>query len=570
MQALRRQLGESGAAFKSVFANPNLRRVELSLTAASLGGWGYSIAVSVYAFKIGGASAVGLMWLVRTIPAALLAPLGGVVADRLQRKHVMLVSDTLRLGLILFAALSVWRGWPSAIVYVVAALSAVLGAPFQAASSALLPTLATTPTELTAANAVSGIIDSVGFFVGPAIAGAVLAVTSISVAFLVTAGAILISLVFVSLIRPDATRTAEDAAPTQLVRAASAVERLASEALAGFRAIGSDGRLALLLGMFAAAAALSGAIEVLIISIAFKLLHVGNAGVGYLNSAFGIGALVGGVATAGLVGLRRLSIPFVAGALLCGAPVLIAISPNRGVAIAALVLLGIGNPLIDVPCFTLLQRAVPQAVLARVFGVLQLIWNGAVGIGAIVAAPLVSGVGIRGTLVIVGCFVPVLVALFWPRLLRIDAEATAPAEDRIELLRLTPIFAPLPGATLENLAARLIPVEASAGTVLIREGEPGDRFYLISEGRVDVSAHGAQIANLGPGEPLGEIALLRDIPRTATCTAQTPVKLFALTREDFLSAVTSHDASRRAAETTVATRLSGLQGVIGRAAVPRV
>src|SRR5207302_1702829 len=102
-----------GAAFKSVFANPNLRWVELSLTASSLGGWGYSIAVSVYAFKIGGASAVGLMWLVRTIPSALLAPLGGVVADRLQRKHVMLVTDTLRLGLILFAALSVWRGWPS-------------------------------------------------------------------------------------------------------------------------------------------------------------------------------------------------------------------------------------------------------------------------------------------------------------------------------------------------------------------------------------------------------------------------------------------------------------------------
>jgi Cyclic nucleotide-binding domain/Major Facilitator Superfamily len=481
-----------------------------------------------------------------------------------------MASDALRVGIILLAALSVWRGWPSAVVYVAAALSSVLGAPFQAASSALLPALATTPTELTAANAVAGIIDSVGFFVGPAIAGAVLAVTTIPTAFVVTAGAILLSFLFISRI-PATAEQGEEHAPTgETAGASSAMERFASAALVGFKTIGSDGRLALLLGVFAAAAALSGAIEVLIVSIAFNLLHVGNAGVGYLNSAFGIGALIGAVVTAGLVGVRRLSTPFIAGALLCGAPLLIAISPTRTAAIAALVLLGIGNPMLDVPCFTLLQRAVPEALLARVFGVLQLIWNGAIGIGAILVPPLISSVGVRGTLLITGCFVPALVGVLWPRLLRIDAEAVAPAADRLELLRRSPIFAPLPGIMLENLATRLLPLEMDAGTVVIREGDAGDRFYLIAEGRIDVSAGGAHVANVGPGDPIGEIALLRDVPRTATCTTQTPVTLFALTREDFLSAVMSHAASREAADATVATRMSGLQGAIGSTAIPRV
>jgi hypothetical protein len=207
-------------------------------------------------------------------------------------------------------------------------------------------------------------------------------------------------------------------------------------------------------------------------------------------------------------------------------------------------------------------------VLARVLGVLQLIWNGSIGIGAIVAPALISGIGIRGTLVVLGCFVPALVVVLFPQLMRIDTEAVAPAADRLELLQRMPIFAPLPGTALENLAARLIPVDLAAGEVVIREGDEGDRFYAIAEGQVDVSSGGSHVSTLGPGEPLGEIALLRDVPRTATCTARTAVKLFALTRDDFLSAVTSHAASREAAETTVTNRLSGLASV-SRVFVPR-
>jgi hypothetical protein len=320
--------------------------------------------------------------------------------------------------------------------------------------------------------------------------------------------------------------------------------------------------------VFASACLLAGAIEVLIVSVAFDLLHIGNGGVGYLNAAFGIGALIGALVTAGLVGAQRLSRPFIAGALLCGAPLVIAAAPNRAGAVAGLVLLGIGNPLVDVPCFTLLQRSIPEALLARVFGVLQLIWNGSIGIGAIAAPALISWLGVRGALVVAGCFVPVLVAALWPKLLRIDTEAAAPATDRLELLRRTPIFAPLPGGSLESLARSLIPVEFAQGDVIIREGDEGDRFYLVSEGRVEVSAKGASVTTVGPGDPLGEIALLRDIPRTATCTAVTAVTLFALTREEFLAAIASHPGSQQAADATVASRLVGLQASIGRVAIP--
>jgi MFS family permease len=569
---LKRQLGESAAAFKSVYDNRNLRRLEGSLAAGSLGGWGYSIAVSVYAFEIAGggtrgAAAVGLMWLVRMIPSALLAPAAGVIADRTSRRTVMLVCDGTRVLAILFATLVVWQDWPPVIIYVVAAVSAIFGTSFAAASAALVPTLANTPTELTAANAVTGIIDSVGFFVGPAIAGVVLAATNTQTAFLLTAGAILFSFIL-NLGLPKDTGGKKEEPSAEPQDATSALERFATEAFAGFKTIRSDRRLAVLLGIFAATCVMTGAMEVLIISIAFDLLDLGNGAVGYLNAAFGIGALVGAFVTASIVGVRRLSRPFIAGALLCGAPILVAAAPSRAAAIAALVLLGIGNPLIDVPCFTLLQRAVPEEVLARVFGILQLIWNGAIGIGAVLAPAVISGIGLRGTLLVTGLLVPVLIGVLWRPLQQIDIEAVAPAADRIELLQRMPIFAPLPGATLETLAARLIPVEYPAGEVVIREGDEGDRFYAVAEGQVKVSSGGAHVSTVGPGSPLGEIALLRDVPRTATCTAATAVKLFALTREDFLSAVTSHAGSREAAEETVATRLAGL-ATLGRVAVPR-
>ena len=148
----------------------------------------------------------------------------------------------------------------------------------------------------------------------------------------------------------------------------------------------------------------------------------------------------------------------------------------------------------------------------------------------------------------------------------IGGAAIAPARDRLDLLWRNPIFAPLPGAVRERVAAQLVPVSASADETIIREGDDADRFFLIAEGQLDVSAARCHITTLGPGDHFGEIALLRDVTRTASIVAKTPVKLYALTAEDFLSAVTSHHASTRAAENTVATRLAELQDVLAHTA----
>ena len=205
-----------------------------------------------------------------------------------------------------------------------------------------------------------------------------------------------------------------------------------------------------------------------------------------------------------------------------------------------------------------------------VWGVLQLTFLAAFAIGSALAPALLAGLSIQGTLAVVGLSVPVIVILLGPRLIQIDAAATAPAADRLELLRRSTIFAPLPGTTIERLATQLMPLSVPAGHVLIREGDVGDRFYLIAEGRMDVSVQGVAVATLGTGDPVGEIALLRDVPRTATVTSASDAELYALTREDFLEAVTSHVASRQTAEATITSRLAGLEGAIGGVVIPRV
>jgi MFS family permease len=567
-------MGESALAFREVFSNPNLRRLEFAATGSTIGAWAYSIAVSVYAFNTNGAKAVALVWVIRTIPAGLASPLLGVIADRYPRKRVMIASDLGRGILILVAALLVWKGSAPIAVYVLTGVITVVGMAFEPAQAALLPTLARTPTELTAANVTSSTIDSVGFFAGPAIGGALLAFTNVQTVFVFTTILIVWSAWFVNRIHPPEEEVAADAAAAATAAQeplGEASEKLLTSALAGFRTIGSNQRLLIIVLLFAATSVVLGATEVLVVTVAIDLLHIGNSGVGYLNGAFGVGALVGAVVSAGFVGIRRLSVPFVIGALLIGAPLgLIAARPTTALAIVCFGAVGAGNTLLDVSGFTLLQRAVPQAVLARVWGVLQMIFLAALGIGAALAPLLLAGLSIEATLAVVGLSVAVLVILIGPRLIRIDASATAPAADRLELLGRTPIFAPLPGATLERLAGQLMPLSVEPGHVLIREGDHGDRFYLISSGQMDVAVEGKPVATLGPGDHVGEIALLRDVPRTATVTATTVAELYALTREDFLGAVTSHVASREAAEATTAERLSGLQGVSGRIPLPRV
>ena len=543
MNRLQEHVRESFGALAEVFRNRQLRRLELAWAGSIIGSWAYSVALVVYAYKHGGASAVGLVGLIRWLPAAFASPLAAVLGDRYRRVRVMLVTDLLRAAAMAGIAVCASTSAPAAAVYALASAVAVIGTAFQPAQAALLPSLARTPEELTAANVSSSTLESLGFCVGPALGGILLAVSSTWVVFVVTAATFLWSALQLTGLLHASEPPLTHERP-----------RLLEETTAGFRAIARDRKLRLIVGLFGAQTLVDGAFGVLLAVAALQILHLGPSGVGYLNSAVGVGGIVGGLLSLLLVGRPRLATTFgiaVAGA---GGPLLaVGALPRTWVTLVAFGLIGLSIIVGDVSGFTLLQRGAASDVLARVFGVLHSVFFATVALGAILAPQLVHAVGARWALVIVGSVLPVLSVASATALAAID---TAPAATReLELLRGIAIFSPLSPPVLEQLAARLTPVQAPAGEEIVRQGEHGDRFYVVDTGEIEVVLDGHEPRREGPGSYFGEIALLRDVPRTATVRAATDVELFALDRDEFLPAVTGHAGSAQAAEAVIGSRL---------------
>lgn len=549
MAGVARRLKDSLSAFAAVGRNANLRWLELAWAASIVGHYAFLIAVSVYAYTVGGDSAVGLVFLARLVPAAIVAPFAGMLGDRYPRERVLFFTNVTRIVLVSAAALAVFADASSWLVYALAILATIATTPFRSSQAALTPALARTPEELTAANAVASGIESVAVFAGPALAGVLLAVASTGTVFLITAALIVLSAAFLALIH-----TEREEQPSRELDAST----IAAERIAGFTTLGRHPSLRVMMGLLTAQTAMFGALQVFIVVTAIELLGLGEGGVGYLNAAIGVGAFVGAVASLSLTGARRLSPAFLVGLVVTGLPlVAVGLSPGVAVAVVALAVMGVGNTFVDVAGLTLVQRSVPDDVLARVFGVIQMLWLASMGIGAALAPVLISWLGVKGALVAVGLFLPALVAVSARTVAHIDAEATVPDADELRILEAVPIFAPLPGGSLEHLAARLVPLRIEPETVIVREGDEGDRFYMLVEGTLEVSQEGATLSEMEPGGYFGEIALLRDIPRTATVTAKTPVVLYALDRDEFLAAVTGHPQSADAAETVVSARLAG-------------
>jgi len=544
VEALFASLTEAVRAFRSVFGNPDLRRVELAFVgfnAAEIGTW---IAVLVFAYEAGGAAAAGAIGVVQLIPATVFAPVASLLGDRYRRERVLLAGyliEALAMGLTA-AALLVEA--PHLVVYALAALTATTVTLTRPAQGSLLPSLVRTPEELTAANAAAGWIESLSWFGGPAVTGVLLAVWGPGAVFVTMSAALLLSALL-------AARIGASSPPPARAHHESALGDL----LGGFHAVVHERQPRLVVLLMSASYVLEGALDVLLVVLAFKMLAIGSAGVGFLNAAFGVGGILG-AAVATLLVARRLAPPLVGGAASWGtALVAIGLLPSRVLAPVFVGVAGAGRPLIDVAGRTLLQRVVPNRVLSRVFGVLEGLRMAGLALGLSVAPILFALLGQRATFVVAGAFLPIVFLLAWRPLADIDASAVVQGA-RLALLRSLPIFAPLSVPSLERVASRLIPIEAPSGTEIVRQRDPGDRFYILESGRVTVSKNGRKVATLEEGDFFGEIALLREIPRTATVTALADTILYALERDDFLEAVTGHPQSIEAADAVTRARLA--------------
>ena len=541
----RTRLKAAAAAFASNAVNGNLRRAQLSFLGAWTAEWAFTVALGIVAYRHGGATAVGLVGLLRMVPSAVVAPLAAPLADRGRRERVLVVVSTVR-GIATGAAgIVVVIDGPVVIVYVLAALSTIAATLYRPAHSALLPSLCRTGHELASANVVRGMLDSIATLVGPLLAAVLLKYTDVAVVFGVAAAA---SLAAAALL----LRLHYDAAPRP---PAPRGVHLVADAAEGVRAIVRNRDLALFVGLGIAQTFTRGALTVFAVVVALDLLGIGEPGVGTLTAAVGAGAVIGSLLASLLVGSRRLAQWFGIGVALWGLPIaLIPAFPRQATALILLACVGIGNALVDVGLFTLMARLAPDAVLARVFGLLESLISLAVGLGAVVASLLINLTSLSIALVVVGALCPSLAVVAWHRLRRLD-RYIGELDKEITLLHGVHMFQPLPLPAIEQLARGLEPVHVPAGQAVFRQGDPADRFYVIETGAADVIGDGHLVTTLGPGEGFGEIALLRRVPRTAMVRAATDLELQALTCDRFLPVVTGFPPSAREAGTSVETML---------------
>lgn len=556
MSAVSDTFRESGRSFAEVFRNPALRRVQLAFAGSVIGDWAYMVAVSVYVYDKGGATAVGLVAVARYVTASLLTPFTATLADRMSRKRVMIGADLLRMIVVAVAGALIAGDAPPEIVYALTVLTTACGTPFRPAQAAILPSLARTPTELTAANATASTVESAGFFIGPALGGLILSFAGADVVFAVDAATFLLSATLLLGLKEQraeqrATGETDGKGGAEHGPADGARQGFLSEVAGGFTTILASPDLRLLTALFALQCAIAGASAVFIVSIGLDLLDIGPSGVGYLDGVTGIGGLLGGIVALPLARRNRLALDFGWGVLLWGAPLLlIAAWPSVAPAAIAVALIGLGNSIVDINAFTILQRLVPDHVMGRVFGAVDGLLIGAMAIGSLVTPFLIHALGVRGMLVVLGAATTAGVVVSLRGLTRIDARIAPPPH--LELLRSVQIFAPLPEAGIERIAYALQPVHLPAGTVVFAEGDAGDRYYVIAAGEVEILGR-----TFGPGEGFGEIALLRDVPRTATVRARSDVELLALERDDFLAAVTGHGEALATADALIAVRFRG-------------
>ena len=534
-----------------------LHRAQISFAAMWAGESAFMISLAVVAYGEGGVTAVGIVTAARMATAAVLAPFLATLADRVRRERVLTCIGVVRGAMLACAAAVTASGGPVAATYGFAIIATVAVALYRPAHSALLPALAKSPEDLTRANAVRGMLDSLSALGGPLAAAALLAASGPAAAFAACAAASLLGgLVVVAL-------------PYDVPPRADAVRGSPGrDVIQGFATIASDRTLSLVTGLGVVQTLTRGCLTVFTVVLAVDLLDTGDAGVGVLNAAVGAGGVLGSLFAFMLVRRGGLATWFGIGIALFGLPLaLVGVVPEQEAAIVLLGLVGVGNALIDVGGFTILARITDEAVLARMFAGFEATLTLGVAFGGLLAPALIKALGPRPALIAVGLLAPVAVATSWTTLRRLNGRMRIRDAD-IEILRAVPMLAVLPAATIEQLAGGLDHAEFAPGQMVFAQGDAGDRFYVVESGCANVVRDGRVVNTLGRGTGFGEIALLDDRPRTATILASgdEPLCLSVLQRAAFLTAVTGYPMSATAGREVVA--LLATRDAVRRSADP--
>jgi hypothetical protein len=541
-------------AFRSLAGNKALLRVVGGYVLFTLTQYSVWVAMLVYAYRHGGAAVAGLVAVAQLVPAAVLAPVAAAVADRRSPVFLLAGGYLVQAAGMAATAAAVIAGVPLA-AYAAAVVASAAVTTTRPAQSTLIPSVSVIPDQLTAANMVVSWVEAAGIVAAGLLTGALIAVAGLASVFAVCAGLGLAAALLVAGLRVPPLASSPEQAPAVLAGLGTSI-----------RVTARQPRLRLMLALLTAEAVVVGALDLLFVVLAISVLDRSQAWAGYLNSAYGAGAVLAAVVSATLVG-RRLGLPILAAALLLsGALAVLAFGLGLAATVALLIVVGASRALLDVASRTLMQRSVPAQLLGRVFGLLEGLTMAGLAAGALLVPGLVCLGGSRLALLGVAAVLPLAAAVGGRGLSGLDSGIPVPVV-QIALLRSLPLFADLPAPAVEGLAGALTPVMVPAGTALIRQGDPGGAYYAIAAGELDARQDGHFLRRCGRGEGVGEIALLRAIPRTATVVAHTAATVYELDREPFLTAVLGHAPTQRHADRIAGARLA--TGTAPTTATPR-
>ena len=528
-------------AYRRVLSNSALTRLLAGEFISSIGDWLYLVALLVVVYQRSNSAALlGIVGAARVLPYVLLSVPAGMVVDRFDRRLVLLVTDIARGVVMVALAVLVAIGAPLELIVALTLLSATFSTFFGPAIAAFLPSLARDESELGPANSAWASLDNLGFVIGPALAGLLIATGGLTLAFLLNA--VSFGVVAVVLWRlpsggpstpaTDAEAHASSLAPKPSVPLLPTLRELIRP-LSGLVTINTVGGFVF------------GGLGVLTVVIAVDVLRQGDAATGYLNAAVGIGGLIGAVGSGVLVLRRRLGPPLVAGGLVLAIGlVLLGQSGALLPALLAMAIASAGDLLMEVVATTLFQRTVPDEIRGRAYGLMHTVTVSAYAAGSLLMPIAYGAFGIVP--VFAGAGIAMAAAVLLGVVLLGNAAIQPSTLDplRARLLHV-PIFSGLPPSRLELAAQRSQVREVVPDEVVITQGDAPDLLYVIADGEFVVTQlppgadRPVELRRMKQGEVFGEIGILSGVPRTATVTAATAGTLLSLDGPEFLELVGS-------------------------------